>query len=259
MLLGAGTAAAVAGLLFHAVLLVPLYVGGHPHGRPDLVVMTANLRLGQADPATVVALVRKDHVDVLVLEEVTPEAAAALAAAGLRTVLGHVVGTAAPGAAGTLVLSRYPLTGTTPLATGNASYRTRVGAPRPFWLLAIHPSQPLREDGAWSRDWAVLEPAIASLRGPRLVVGDFNAVLDHAPVRAALETGLRDAAEQADSGWQPTWPSRATGHRFLLGLVLFPIDHVLASGHFAAVSTSTYDVPGTDHRALVARLAAVPG
>ena len=33
------------------------------------------------------------------------------------------------------------------------------------------------------------------------------------------------------------------------------LDHVLVSKHLSAISTSTHVVPGSDHRALVARLA----
>jgi endonuclease/exonuclease/phosphatase (EEP) superfamily protein YafD len=246
---------AVAGLGFHLALLVPLYAGGHPHGRPDLTVMTANLRLGEADPRSVVRLARDQHVDVLVLEEVTPEEAAALGASGILTALPHAAGAPAPWAGGTVVLSRYALTSQTALATGNGGYRMRVEAPRAFWLVAVHPSQPLLTGSGWKRDWTVVNKALDSLEGPRMLVGDLNSTLDHGPVRAALGRGLHDAAAGADSGWQPTWPSGVKPYRLPLGVGLFAIDHVLASAHFGAVATRTFDVSGTDHRALVARLA----
>lgn len=245
---------ALCGLVFHLALLVPLYVGGHPQGRADLTVMTANLRLGQADPQSVVRLVRDQHVDVLVLEEVTPAVAGALVADGILAALPHAAGSPAPGASGTVVVSRYPLTSQAVLATGHGGYRMQVQAPQPFWLVAVHPSQPLNDASAWSRDWSVIDGMLAALPGPRLLVGDLNSTLDHGPVRTALAGGLRDAAAQADSGWQPTWPSRLRPYRLPLGVGLFAIDHVLASAPFAAVSTETFDVAGTDHRALVARL-----
>lgn len=252
---GATAALAVAGLVFHLALLVPLYAGGHPHGRPDLTVMTANLRLGEADPRSVVRLARDQHVDVLVLEEVTPEAAAALGAAGILATLPHAAGAPAPWAGGTVVLSRFALTSQIALATGNGGYRMRVEAPRPFWLVAVHPSQPLREGAGWLQDWAVINRTLDGLDGPRLLVGDFNSTLDHGPVRSALGRGLRDAAAAADSGWQPTWPSGVRPYRLALGVGLFAIDHVLVSAPFGALATRTFDVAGTDHRALVARLA----
>jgi endonuclease/exonuclease/phosphatase (EEP) superfamily protein YafD len=253
--LGAIATVGAAGLVFHLVLLVPLYAGSHPHGAADLTVMTANLRLGEADPESVVRLVREQHVEVLVLEEVTPAAAAGLTDAGILDLLPRVVGGPAPGAHGTVVLSRYALTAQSALATGNSGLRLRVEAPRPFWLVAVHPSQPLREGDGWNRDWAVVNRELASLEGPRLLVGDFNATLDHGPVRTALGGGLHDAAVEADSGWQPTWPSGVEHYRSPLGVGLFAIDHVLSSKEFGAVSTETFPIGGTDHKALVARLA----
>ena len=49
--------------------------------------MSVNLRLGQADPASIVDLVRTRDVDVLTLQEFTPAAEAALAGAGLTALL----------------------------------------------------------------------------------------------------------------------------------------------------------------------------
>ena len=253
-------AAATVGLVVHAVLLAPLWLGGHAHGRPDLTVMTANLRLGQADPAAVVRLVRRERVDVLVLEEVTYPQAGALAQERIRTLLPYVAGVPALGAGGTVVLSRFPLSGQQALATGRGSYRLHVdgslGAGRGLWLLAVHATQPLHATDPWLADWATFRKALEGIRGPRLVVGDFNATLDHGPVRAVLATGLRDAAVEANSGWQPTWPSGAPGYRLPGGLGLVAIDHVLLSQDFSAISTRTFQVAGTDHRALVVRLAA---
>lgn len=251
----AATAVATAGLVLHGALLAPLWVGGHEQGRPDLTVMTANLRLGRADPATVVRLVRREHVDVLVLEEATYGQAGALAQERIRQDLPFVAGAPALGADGTVVLSRFPLSDQQALPTRRGSYRVRVGYGSGFWLIAVHSTQPLDATDRWSADLSAVRRAAAALRGPRLVVGDFNAMLDHGPVRAILATGLRDAAVEARSGWQPTWPSGEPGYRVVGGLGLVAIDHVLLSREFSAISTRTLQVPDTDHRALLARLA----
>jgi endonuclease/exonuclease/phosphatase (EEP) superfamily protein YafD len=248
-------AGAVVGLVGHLALLAPLWLGGHDHGRADLTVMTANLRLGHADPATVVRLVRQEHVDVLVLEEATYGQAGALGQERIRQDLPYVAGAPALGADGTLVLSRFPLTDQQALPTRRGSYLVRVGDGSGFWLLAVHATQPLDTVDRWQADWSTVRRAAADLHGPRLVVGDFNATLDHGPVRSLLGTGLVDAAEDADSGWQPTWPSGVPGYRLLGGLGLVAIDHVLLSHDFSAISTRTFQVPATDHRALVVRLA----
>src|SRR5689334_3255822 len=66
----------VVGLGAHVYWLSPLYVGGG--GRTDLVVMSANLEFGHGDPTSVVHAVQARHVDVLVVQEVTPSEATAL-------------------------------------------------------------------------------------------------------------------------------------------------------------------------------------
>jgi endonuclease/exonuclease/phosphatase (EEP) superfamily protein YafD len=102
----------------------------------------------------------------------------------------------------------------------------------------------------------VLRDTVRHVEGPLVVAGDFNATLDHEPMRRLLRTGLRDAARQANSGWQPTWPGATDAAGALpIGVRLIALDHVLADRYYSAISTSTYPIARSDHRALVARLA----
>ncbi|MFL6062120.1 MAG: endonuclease/exonuclease/phosphatase family protein [Marmoricola sp.] len=241
-----GIVLALAGTAFHAALLLPAYVGAHPHGRPDLVVLNLNLRLGRADAAAVVRLVRSEHVGLAALEEVTPAERQRLLAAGLDRVLPYSAGAPGDGSAGTMVFSTYPLSSATRLPTEHDSYQVSVGAPRPFWFVAVHASQPLVAPGGWRGDWSVLHQVLPGLRGAVVVAGDFNTTLDHGPMRELLGDGFGDAARVANSGWQPTWPSSGPG--------LIAIDHVLTRSGYRAISTQAVVVHGSDHRALVARL-----
>ena len=93
------------------------------------------------------------------------------------------------------------------------------------------------------------------LAGPTVVAGDLNATMDHAPMRELVGRGFRDAATEARSRWQPTWPSAGMVSRFGVTVPpLLAIDHVLVDEGLRAVATRSYPVPGTDHRALVATL-----
>jgi hypothetical protein len=58
-------------------------------GGTDLRVMTANLQFGRADPDAVVAAVGEQRVDLLALEELTPQARSGLRRAGLDRLLPH--------------------------------------------------------------------------------------------------------------------------------------------------------------------------
>ena len=253
------TAAAVVsalGLAFHAVVLAPAYVGGHATGRPDLTVLSTNLRLGQGDTAEVTRIAERADADVVVLEELTPAAYGELG--DLRRELPYSAGTADLGARGTMVLSRYPLSQPfqTPIIQG--TWWMWVDAPKPFWLVAVHTAQPAISLKLWRVDHQYLSWAAGGLRkrGPVVMAGDFNATLDHGPMRDLLGAGYSDAARQANSGWQPTWPSDPDAeHGLPWGLGVMAIDHVLVTRQFSAISTRTYRVDGSDHRALLARLA----
>jgi len=244
----AAVVASAVGVAAHVYWLSPLYVGGG--GRADLVVMSANLEFGHGDAATVVRTATSHHVDVLVLQEVTPEENTALARAGLAKLLPHHAGQPAHGAKGTMVFSRFAVDEILPLTLGNGGLDVRVATIVPFRLLAVHTEQPVKGPVGWRRDLGVLrERARAAVHeGPTLAVGDFNATQDHALFRRVLGEGMYDAAEEAGSGWQTTWPSkwRGTSPRPLIAL-----DHVLTSNGFTAVRTSTVEVPHTDHLALV--------
>ena len=247
-----GVVVAAIGIVVHVWWLAPMYAGAKEH-RTDLTVMTANLRFGKGDAPTIARTVKAERVDLLVLEEVTPAELRALQAAGLGKALPHQAGTPAITAAGTMVFSRFPLAQARPFELGNGAVDVRVRAPEPFRLLAVHAAQPVVAPDLWLVDmervrlWA----SAAVRRGPTLVVGDFNSTNDHAPFRAVLGAGLRDAAEQSGAGWQSTWPTRYR-HSWLRALI--PIDHVLASDSFTAVRTRTVSVPRSDHLALLAEL-----
>jgi endonuclease/exonuclease/phosphatase (EEP) superfamily protein YafD len=251
---GAALAMSIAGLCLHAAWAVPWFAGEHASGRPDLVVMTSNLRLGQADTAQVARIAVAQHADLLVVEEVTPEALMSLA--GLHDRFPYVVGAPAPGAWGTVVFSRYPVAAVPRLPVPMGTCQLGVAAPTPFWFLGVHTAQPLTDAASWRHDHAEVLAAVRHLRGPVVLAGDFNATLDHRPMRTLAAAGFSDAARQANSGWQPTWPSSSQAAGALpFGLRLMTLDHVLVDAGFSTISTSTYVVDRSDHRALVARLA----
>ena len=78
-----------------------------------------------------------------------------------------------------------------------------------------------------------------------MVVGDLNTVSwDRAMWRLCSSSGLRVGTVPHE----PTFPS-------VLGLALIPIDHVLVSPGAAVVRSSTFVIPGSDHRGLIADIA----
>jgi endonuclease/exonuclease/phosphatase (EEP) superfamily protein YafD len=220
-------------------------------------VLSVNLRIGGADTAQVVRLAVAEHVDLLVLEEVTPSARAGLHRAGVDRLFPHRAGRTDPGSRGTLVFSRAPLSHVRRLGPGVTGCFAMDVALRTgrVHLVAAHPRAPIASYADWRADQRLLRRSAQALRGPALVVGDLNATLDHPDLHALLRAGYVDAASQARARWQPTWPS---GDRLpVLGLPvppLFAIDHVLLRGGPRAVDTRTVEVSGTDHRGLLVTL-----
>ncbi len=243
---------AVAGLVLHGWWYAPQVTGANPppaEGARTLVVMTSNLRMGEGDGVEVVRTASAKDVDLLVVEELTPGLLAEMDRAGLADLLPYRVGEAGSGASGTMAFAKQPLTDPVRLATGLGSWAFTMGDLR---VLGVHPSYPVRSDD-WHHDAGVLADAVTTER-PDLLLGDFNATMDHGPMRALADRGYRDVGELANDGWHPTWPS--SGPFDWLGTPLAQIDHVLVGPRLAALGMSTVDVPDTDHRAVVARVAA---
>jgi endonuclease/exonuclease/phosphatase (EEP) superfamily protein YafD len=244
------------GLGLHLAWVVPWYVGD-PAAASDsgsMRVMTANLLGDSGDGVQLVEAATEADVDVLVVEEMSTATLEDMRAAGLDALLPHEAGEPAPqGVAGTMVFAREPITDVTRLPTEMGSWSVRVGE---VSLFAVHPAYPLAIE-EWRSEQAALRAAVEEER-PDLVVGDFNATLDHRPMRDLLAVGYRDATEASGSGWQPTWPEHRHG---LVGLLppLVQIDHVLVADGWTSAATWTLDIAGSDHRALVAEVAPPAG
>ncbi|GAA2791266.1 hypothetical protein GCM10020219_073200 [Nonomuraea dietziae] len=115
-------------------------------------------------------------------------------------------------------------------------------------VVSVHPCAPSHAEkmACWRSGLAALPRA-----GERLTVlaGDFNATLDHWPVRALLDSGYRDAADVTGQGFTATWPQQ--GWRPLPGVT---IDHVLADRRMGVRAFSVHELSDTDHRPVFAEL-----
>ncbi|WP_143755739.1 endonuclease/exonuclease/phosphatase family protein [Sanguibacter keddieii] len=118
-------------------------------------------------------------------------------------------------------------------------------------IAAVHPTSlppdPTADLGAWRSEGSQLRALFRTMTGG-IVAGDMNATLDHQQLR---ETGTYvDAGSAAGIGGYGTFPSSLPG---VLGTA---IDHVLVDrGRFTVRAGAVVDVPGTDHRAVVVRVA----
>lgn len=247
-------AVAVVTLSLASVLVAAVVPRAFPDSRPvgvgrSVTVMAANLLVGQAEAEAVVAAVRRYDVDVLALQELTPEMVRDFARAGLDEVLPYRHFLDEPGGSGSGIASRYPLAAR--VLTAPSSLRQAgalVDLPgEDLEVVSVHPLPPVVYAGpdTWQRDMAGLPER--DLGGPvRVLAGDFNATLDHVALRRLVNSGYVDAADEVGAGLTPTWPSSGA---------LWPppvtIDHVLVDERCPVDSFEVVDVPGSDHRAVV--------
>ncbi|MEU7585235.1 endonuclease/exonuclease/phosphatase family protein [Micromonospora sp. NPDC049230] len=223
---------------------------------PTVRLLTANLLAGTGDARTLVELVRRHEVDVLTVQEFTPDAQAALDQLGLDRLLPHRQLNPEVGTPGSGLYSRWPLTdvGLRRNLGGwgfTQAYGTVAipGAP-PVRVESAHPSAPYALDqvGPWRADLTAQPPATPD-DGLQILAGDFNATLDHGPLRALLRTGYVDAADAAGAGLAGTWGPYD-------GDLIPPvtIDHVLVDHRIAVRSVRVLALPGSDHRPVLATL-----
>ena len=233
-------------------------------GLTPLKVMSLNIEIGGVDPGQLVARVRQERPDVLVLTELTPEAVARLHAAGLDDVLPHSFARPGPNATGTGIWTQQPLTDQR--AIPGTTYAALVGTlavnGRPVTIAGVHPNAPT-DLGRWESDYRILAQELdpktvgafpATGSWGEVVAGDFNSAVTNGPLARLLDTGLQDGALRGPSplatwfGAGQTWPADYP----------FPpvirIDHVLTDRGTGVQSFDTFRIADTDHLGVIATI-----
>ncbi|MFC9895427.1 endonuclease/exonuclease/phosphatase family protein [Nocardia sp. NPDC127579] len=245
--------AGVAGLVVAAALWtqLPIFVpNGHAATGPKVTVMQSNILFGGADVDTVVRTVRAERVDLLTVDELTQEAVDRFAAAGLAAELPYQFLIPGLGGGGTGIYSRYPLRDTERFEgfrMANLGATMQHPERGDIAVFALHPMPPNLDFAAWSWEMPRIREILDARTGPAIVGADFNATRDHAAFRALVAGRFDSAADQVGAGPVLTWPdSRRWGP--VLG-----IDHILVADG-TAEELRSLTIPGSDHRALLARL-----
>lgn len=233
--------AALAAGLTGALAIAVLPRTAEPVAGVALSVMSANLLQGRADPATVVELAL-DGVDLLAVQELTPDALNQLSARGIDSALPHRIVKPLRGGSGAGLWSRYPLReiGAWSEPIPITSQVAVPGVRTPPTAVVVHLSAPWPWPIEWWRsDVDHAAAALGGLEGTVVAAGDFNSTTDMAQFRRILDNGYRGADRFA-----ATFPADST-----LPPVL-AIDHILVRNGSSSVQTA--DIPGSDHRAVLA-------
>ncbi|GAA2118760.1 endonuclease/exonuclease/phosphatase family protein [Kitasatospora saccharophila] len=249
------TGVAAALVLLQLWWLVPRFLpdgADVPAGAPRLRVATSNNFMGQVSPRALVDLVREQRIDVLAVEEQSDSAAAALDAAGIRALLPH---RERPAGSDSALYTRLPVSSAADPAWPYANLTVELGG-HPVHLVAVHTYYPLGDVRRWAEGLHALTAAAPGRTRDAVLLGDFNATLDHKPMRDLLGTGLTDTHEELGAGLFPTWPENHPDYHGVPPLI--QIDHVLHGSALTAVDVSEHALARSDHRAVVAELAVTP-
>ncbi|GAB2625213.1 endonuclease [Paractinoplanes abujensis] len=251
----AAVAVVVAIVLASAVLprALPSRDKGPAQGVP-FTVMTSNMLFGKADAAAIVKLVSEHDVAVLAVQEFTTEGKQALADAGLGALLPYSSLADQPRADGSGLYSRYPISSPGARKNGGgfmqAHATVQVPGAGPVLVESAHPLAPYARSvlKQWRKD-LLAEPRADQSGTPVVLLGDFNATLDHSPLRELIASGYRDAADTTGKGLIGTW-----GPYDGDPIPPVTIDHVLVDKRIGVRETSVHRIPRSDHRAVIAGL-----
>lgn len=222
---------------------------------PSLVLLTANVGGGAADPAEIMRAIVTSRPDVVALQALSPTQVETLSRMGMDRVLPHRFVDVSEERAGSGLWSRTELTETRTLP-GFAwpQIAARVEVPRlgQVTVVSVHPVSP--RPGLvplWRQEQRRLGLALTALSGTVIALGDFNASYDHRSMRGLRSRGFADAADQAGAGLTPTWAQWGSVPALIVG-----IDRVMLRGPLTARDVDVLASNGSPHRPVLARLVA---
>jgi len=231
----------------------------------NLTVMTYNVAHSFVAPNDLVAVLRSSEADIIALQEVTGEQAAAVER-DLRDLYPYQVlyGYGVPGKG---LLSRYPILEEelfylqaqrlphlrATLAVDGAGPALQTVS---ITVIIAHPPPPGLSRGVYCiHPYAAAEIAslaqMTTASGPGILMGDFNLTDQNDNYALLSEAGLTDAFRAAGWGFGTTWSARRPGPLRLL----VRLDYVWYSVHFRAIRSWVGPDAGSDHLPVLAQLA----
>lgn len=219
-------------------------------------VMTFNVYKGHADARSIVEKVRDERVEVLALQETTPTFVEKLKQAGIDEYLPYSKVVSSDRHYGNGLWSATPLQ---EVATDEvhsiASFMPGAtimfdGGRKPVRFVSVHTISP--SPGRWDR-WSTSVNDLSTLRNRNdytyVLMGDFNATMDHTVFRNMLGDRFQDAAYLSGHGFTFTWPlDRAWLPAFC------DLDHIIVDQGMTAGQVEVDKLPGSDHAALLATI-----
>lgn len=250
------TAIGITLMVAHVAWTVPEVARGRgvevPPSASWVRLVTANIYAGNPSVDELVAELAATDADVVLLQELTPALLDAIEGTGLTQQYPHQVLDPRDGAHGSGILSRLPMTEgrSFPVAGWPMTTALLTVDAVELRVVNVHVAAPLSGTNVPTWEGQLDQLAAASrLGGDRvLLAGDFNATLQHEPLRGILDAGYREAFNEAGRGLGATWPT----DRLLPPLIR--IDHVFVGPGLGVAHIELGDGPGSDHRPVIVDL-----
>jgi endonuclease/exonuclease/phosphatase (EEP) superfamily protein YafD len=156
------------------------------------------------------------------------------------------------GSKGLALLSRVPIEGLEKWwSQGHPQFDAMVLAPgaQPFRLLVVHTWGPLGKFNIRRWRQQFVEVSARTGGGPVVMLGDFNATLQHRSLARLVGTGWSDAGTIAFGDWRATWPANRRWRPAVLR-----IDHIIVGPEISVRSGRAHRACGSDHRPVSAVL-----
>jgi len=249
---------------------IPHQLPRSPRAGSRLRIMTTNLYKRNTDNEGIVDTILEQAPDVVAMQELQREHVQAI-----EKHLSHVYPyqVLCPGieSEGMGLISRYPFRSAetrilTPGANPTQTICITFGK-RNFWILNVHPRIPRLHTvsvagitlpvGLNSRerreDIIALRHLAKGLGEDVIMLGDMNTT-NHCEEYQLIPSHWRSAHEDAGWGLGLTYPVNEPFYGVFLPFPLFRIDHVLYHGKLGARTCRTGQMPGSDHRYVIAEL-----
>jgi endonuclease/exonuclease/phosphatase (EEP) superfamily protein YafD len=223
-----------------------------PGGGAILTIATYNTHGIQSDAEAIGAWVRREGIDVLVLQEVGREAHDMVET--LSAVLPHYV---ARRWQSNVVMSRFPMVERqrNDLPVGDRRWYfpiVRIAPPgrAPISVMSVHTTRPPPMFAGQSEQLAWVSAAAEQIGRARLIVaGDFNLT----PFSTRFQPFVQDLAMHRATLALPSFPTWSLRTPFAV-LPFLPIDHVFHGDGFVALSAALGPDLGSDHYPVIVRL-----
>lgn len=219
-----------------------------PVAGEGVVLSTGNLLVDNPTPERFMAAILESKPDVILLQELTPEAWRSISEAADYP---YQVMDPQDTGLGSAILSRLPMRNPSVIDRHITRWTTAdVQWPNGEWvtIVNVHTTSPLDSTSIdrWESELDLLAQWVDGTDGPLILAGDFNATVHHDEFQALLDGGMVDSHQEAGSGLGRTWSLR--------GVPLLGLDHVLVSDGLAVSRAWSDKGPGSDHRITSASL-----